>query len=451
VEPAYIHRGMEFTNRELAILIWLGVVVATSFILPTVRQSAFSLVRAFFQPKLLAAFGLASLYVGGSVWLLSILGAWEWSNLKTTIWWAVTTAFVSMFDLNRIDEDRTYFAKTVRDTLSLSTVIVFIAEFYAFSLGAELLLLPVTAFLAGVKAVADQKPEYRAVGNLVSGLLLLMGVSYFGYSAYQTAAHIGEFATLGTLREFGVPILLTLLFLPWLYVMSVFMVYENVFLGLRFGIPDERLRRFAKRHAILRFGFNLELLKRWRRQVLNESTLDRNSVRRSTREVKEGRRREIAPPPVDISAGWSPYSAQIFLRDEGWTTNDYHRSFDSWWANSPMIEIGDDPFPDNIAFYIEGDAETVKQVRLKLNVNNPNGAKEAERRFYELCGALLAIAVTDNARDRLTPLIETSDEIDEIADGRRVRLDRDEFTGIRGGYSRRLIIDHDADSDFVPS
>lgn len=442
---------MEFTNRELATLIWLGVIIAASLIFRQVRPSALGVLRAFFQPKLMTVFGLAGFYVAACAWLLATFDVWEWSNLKTTIWWGVTTAFVSMFDLNRIDEDKTYFAKTVRDTLSVGTIVVFIAEFYAFALWAELLLLPLIALLAGMKAVSDHKPETAAAGRLVGGMLVLIGLIYFGYSAYQTVTHIREFATLDTLREFGVPILLSILFLPLLYVMSVFVVYENVFLGLRFGMPDEDLRRFAKRHAILRFGFNLELLKRWRRQVLNEGVADREAIRRSTREVKTGRRREIDPPPVDFSKGWSPYSAQIFLRDDGLATNDYHRSFESWWASTPLVEIGDDPFPDNIAYYIEGDEETVKQVRLKLNVNSPDGGKEAERRFYDLSWRLLAIAVSDRARDQLSPLIGANDTLNEIVDGSRVRLVRDEFTGIRGGYSRMLIIDHSADSEWNPS
>jgi hypothetical protein len=284
----------------------------------------------------------------------------------------------------------------------------------------------------------------------VESVLILIGLSYFGYSAYETVTHLRQVATFDTLREFGLPIALTLLFLPWLYVASVFMVYENVFVGLRFGIPDEKARRFAKRQAIFSFGFNLELLKRWRRQVLNEGAADRNALRRAVREVKAGRRREIDPPPVNFAKGWSPYSAQVFLRDEGFGTNDYHRSFESWWASSPMVEIGDDLFPDNIAYYIEGDEETVKQIRLKLNVNNPSGSLTAQLRFYELSQLLLAIAVSDEARDWLSPLIERHDSLDEIADGKRVRLQRDEFIGSRGGYSRMLSIDHSAEQEWVP-
>lgn len=433
---------MDLTNREIATLIWLGGFVFSVFAWRKTRSGALGVVRALFQRTLLAVFGLACIYVVACVWLLSALDVWTWANLKTTIVWAVTVGFVSMFDLNRIDEDRTYFRKTIRDTLSFTAVLIFIAQFYDFSLGAELVLLPFLTFAAMLQVVAQANPDHAIVDRFLGRMLVLIGMCFFAYSGFQTIKHWSEFATAQTVREFLIPILLTLLFLPFLYLLSVYMVYENVFGGLAWAIKDKDLLRFAKRKALLRFRFNLDLLKRWRRLLMLERPDSRDAIWRSIREVKAIYNREQNPPPVDPAEGWSPYAAMNFLVEAGIDPGDYHRIYGAWQSTSKFMKLNPKGLSNSIVYYVDGTEFAATELTLELMVQQIELAEEADANFYAIGRHLLDRARGDAAASLLVmPLQDFETEFQ----GSAVRLQTEQWAiNSYKSYERKLTIQHPA-------
>lgn len=68
---------------------------------------------------------------------------------------------------------------------------------------------------------------------------------------------------------------------------------------------------------------------------------------------------EKYPEKVPLSKGWSPYAAKDFLIQEGIETSYYQpNELDEWFACSPFKELGQEIVPNNIAYYIDGDAST---------------------------------------------------------------------------------------------
>src|SRR5438046_2670741 len=99
------------TNREASAGIWLGILVIAVFAHRPTRASAVQLVKLLTRRPFTTVFASAALYIGGCVWLMAEVGLWTWSNLKTTVLWALTFAAVTIFSANRVDEDHTYFRK----------------------------------------------------------------------------------------------------------------------------------------------------------------------------------------------------------------------------------------------------------------------------------------------------------------------------------------------------
>lgn len=277
---------MELNNREIAVLFWLGLFLAVVLLQKDVRRAFWGVVRAFCQPIILLALAVATAWITVCVAGLKHIGFWDWSNLKTTLVWAVTFAFVTMFDVSRISEDRTYFGKTVRDIIGATALVTFIAELYSFSLALEMLLVPLLTLVSLLQVVAKAKPEHAAVDKLMQSILIVAGLSYFGYGLYRIATDFSAFATGDTLREFTTPILLSLLFLPFIYGFSVYVTYESNFARLNWLMEDKKLRRWAKLRAALAFGLDLDLLRRWSREVVRIQPSNKGTVKDTIRSVK---------------------------------------------------------------------------------------------------------------------------------------------------------------------
>lgn len=441
---------MDFTNREIAAYLWLGSFLAFMLLWKSeIRHSFVGVIQAFLKPKLLILFGLAAIYIIIWITVLHAVDLWALENLKTTILWAASFVFVSLFEVTSIEnanEEQEFFVKLLRDTFAVTGVLIFIVELHSFSLAAELVTVPLLTFLYLLHAVAEKELNAEPAQKLLSVILVSVGASLFLYSFYQTLSDIPKIASLDTLREFGTPILLSLAFVPFLYAFLLLVTYENAFVRLGWQISDEKLQRRAKWEALLRFGPKLHLLRKWAAHVARSHPANAGELRRSFNETLIAAKHEASPPFVKPSEGWSPYRAKGFLEALGLRTRDYHRSFgEEWWAGSPYLELGGGlPLSNNLAYYVAGTERVATSLKLHLNVNRAEERDVAEAQFISIGRRLLEVSLELPAAE---PAIRALSELQprEIKIGMRtVQLRHEEWIGgIQGGYSRILEIRHD--------
>lgn len=440
---------IELNSREIAILAWLGAILAFAIVKPNVRRAGAGAVRAFFQRKILAVLGMATFYVTGCVWLLHRITVWQWDNLKTTILWGLTFALVTMMDVKQLEQGPKALKALAKDALSATAVIVFIAEFYTLPLWGELLLVPVLVLIGGMLAVAQRQPEHAIVIKPLLFVQTLAGLGILAFGAYHIIQDLRGFATVGTAREFGVPILLSLMFLPFLFGLGLVIGYENA--GLRlYMLEDRALARYAFFRGMLAFRTNVGLFQRFTRNIQLGEIGDKDGVRRTIRELRTLRRREKNPPPVPWSEGWSPYKARTFLADQNLTTNDYHRSGDDWWAESPMLDIGGGLFPDRLTYRLGGTETATTKLSLELNANTPGTPEVSDQRFWEAARLLVTQAVDAQAAETFAQACGQDEATIRVGDT-TATIRRDDWGNAqRGGYSRRLTIRHPAHGDMFP-
>ncbi len=437
---------MELSNREWASLLWITAFVGYTLLEDKdgkIAKRFRNVIRAFFAPKIIFILALSSLWIGLCVQVLRYAGAWDVANTKTTLLWAMTFAFVTLLDVNRISEDDTYFRKTVRDSLSATVAVTFIAEAYSFPFVVELVLLPFLALITGVQVFSAKKPEYASVHKLANTLLVVAGFIYVCNGVYMAVNDYQKFATWSTLRELITPIVLSLLFLPYLYIISMLVSYELTFLRIRWVLKDDVLRRYAAFQAILRFRSDLEGLRRWKRHIDVSQPDSREGILASIAEVKANQKKESNPPTVSPELGWCPIAATKFLAEQGLTTGYYHKTYEGQWlASSPMVQLNETAIlPDNIAYYIEGDETAAKRLKIKLNVNDSPGCAASDLRFRVTCAALLGMVARGNLPAQQEQMFQRDTVTVEVA-GRRIRLQKIDFTNAVKGYSRMLIVDH---------
>lgn len=432
---------MELNNREIATLIWGGLAVCFFALKPRVRSAMGGVIGALFQPILLKALGTATLWIGLCVFLMERQGLWGWDNLKTTIVWAVTFAFVTMFDVAKIGKPD-FLSSIVRDIFSVTTVVVFVTEFATFNLLGELILIPILVFLGLLQGVAASKTEFSQVSKLLDGFAILVVISLFSYSIWRIMIEFSAFTQRSTALEFAVPIILSSLFLPFIFLFGLWVTYERVFASFHYSIPNEKLRAYARRRSLLAFCSDLEMLDRWRTQLIRVRPATRGELDKTITEIKSAKRREESPPLVDSQDGWSPYAAKDFLKNDGLATSAYQDLGEGEWScSSTLLDMDDGLLPNRLGYYILGDMLTAKRLRLKLYINNPTLAEAAEKHFCDIGLKLLEKAGVGDQASLLNRLPSQPGRLDGWTNTYVVTLSRENWQGgIPGGYDHTLTI-----------
>lgn len=440
--------GFDLSNREIAALVYLGLLLAVVLLWKKARPLAFDVVRAFFMPKLTLIWLLMSFYVAACVWLLAWLNLWDWPNLKSTLLWWLTVGFASIFEAQRLKDKPQVLRKLVRDAFTLSAVILFIAELVSFPLWVELLMLPALVFLALLIAVGEyqtDKPGVPRVLSLLRGLQILASLTILGFSYWLVATSASEFWSSNTLREFGLPLLLWLTFIPFIFLLAIYMTYEEAFIHLRMRPKQAPVVRYARWRALFTFGGNIDGVKRLARDIRGRDIADRRGVKEAIREIKRLSKIEKNPPAVTRDKGWSPYAARLFLKEYGLVTDDYHRTQYEWFADIPSVKLNDKVLADRISYYLTGNEHAVTRLRLALDGSNQNDTKEAQRAFDERALTLFAKAFDAEQATTIYARAQASEPEAWVIDGIRVALDQSNWGDDRqGGYVRNLTIQHPA-------
>jgi len=170
-----------------------------------------------------------------------------------------------LFQLIDIKDYAGFFRKSALDGLKVTVMLEFIANLYTFRLWIEMILVPLIAIAAATWAMAETKPEYISVAKLMKASVLCYGLVILGFTVFEILNDPKGFATLNNLLDYLLPIILTLVYLPFAYLFALYMLYIQVFARLSIFTTDKGLIAFAKRKLMLRFHLNLLGLARWSR------------------------------------------------------------------------------------------------------------------------------------------------------------------------------------------
>ena len=368
-------------NRDWALIIWFIVLVLYIGFSPKMedtRKSFNNVVSAFFVKQILTILLLMLAYITGIIYFLHEYGIWEFNQIKNTLVWMFIVGFLTLFKLESIKNDKSFFKHSVLANLKLVAIIQFIIGVYPCDLLIEIALVPFFIFMGFMIAFAESdKDKYHQVLRVLNGIMVVAGIIIISYAILGLFTEFDKFAKEQTAYDFIIPPLLTLLYLPFIFVMMIYTTYENVFVRVNYFIKKPLLRFLSKLVALIVFNVRTELLERWAKSLVYSDTDSYKGVWKTYQQMFKVQREEKNPKFVPVGKGWSPYKAKYFLQSEKLVTGDYHFFDGEWFASSQMLELGDDIPPSNIAFYIDGDEEQVKYLKLKLNVNDKSTSKES--------------------------------------------------------------------------
>ena len=424
--------------REWAIVILFATFVMWTISIPETRTALGGLVHAFRNLKIVGMLGAAAVYIVALLIALAAVGLWRFGDTTATLFWIMTSAFVSVLNFQEAQVDRRYYRKAVREVFSLTTLFIYLTDVVELSLWFWLLGIPVMTVLHVMSEIAKRDTAHASAAKLLEWVQIAAGLILIYVVLQETIASWIALLTWENLRLLCLSVVLSIAFLPFIAVLTVYEPYERILGILPRLISDARLRRAARWRAALTFRTDTDFLERWRKNVTAEPPTSLDQLKESFAKLRAIRRRERNPQPVSAHEGWAPQSAIRFLEDKGLATNDYHELANEpgvWWAASGMTEFGPGRLLNNIAYYVYGTAEIATHLKLKVNVNQPAMSDTAMAALCHHARILVSRALDEKWQTNLFPLLEQAESFEIAELGVRSSLTRNNWNGgIPNGY-----------------
>lgn len=241
---------MDINTREIAILIWSGVFALWAASHQSIRASFWKFLKGAANRTILTFVGLLAAYTLLEVWLIDSVGLWSMELLKTALGWFVLTGLTSGVNALTSYEDPPY-GKHVRDSLRIAVILELVMGKFTFPLPVELVLVPFVVLVGLMVTVNEIRNKDPLVHRFLNGLQVVVGLFIFTLAAARAVREFSVLAKPVVLMEFLLPPILSLLFIPAMFLIVLFARYEWLFLKLQ---GDKQFRRYAKLRLLRLLG-----------------------------------------------------------------------------------------------------------------------------------------------------------------------------------------------------
>lgn len=249
-----------FTTRE-----WASITLFTLFLLysaraKSVRKSMIRVLKAFLHWKILLPIICAQIYLSVFAYVLYKNELWNTAILRETIFFLLYTSISLIFKYNSNSQRIASVKGIVEDTIKATLIVEFYLNIHTFSYWIELIIQFLLAFLFLLGAVNKRDTqELEKTYGCTQTLFYCLSISLLVYSIYLSSEQWRENFSSQNIISLLFPIIATLAYWPFLYILSVIKVYEEWFVILRFRSSKEDYT--YRRNSIFRkCGLNLSLI-----------------------------------------------------------------------------------------------------------------------------------------------------------------------------------------------
>lgn len=292
------------------------------------------------------------------------------------------SATATLFRANQIDENKHYFKEMLKANLKFGIFLEFLYGLYTFSFETEFLAVPLGVALAILVPCLEKETNLINLKKGINTFLSFLALYLLYHVIAGAIDHKKELFVFDNLKQILLSPIYTILFIPFLYLLSMHLVYEvqNIILDTAIKVPA--LRRAARNHAICCFWNDLQSLKRWVKCVRFDNPQTERELMASIKNFKLHLEFEKSPPQVCRYHGWSPYQAVGFMASEKLKAGNYDRAFDDKWAaSSGHLYIGNKNLVNTLHYNVNGNVNTAWSLELALKVFSPNEPSNLHVKF----------------------------------------------------------------------
>lgn len=250
-----------FSTREISILFWS--IIIFSILIFFARKEFLNVLNAFFNYKIVLPLIGFGIYCTIVVYILSVFQLWDIKLLKDTLIWFFTAGVIVFFNSNKINNTN-YFIEILKDNLKIIILLEFVLNFYTFSLVTELILIPIVTFITILyeysKHTMQKDPKHIKVNKLLKSILSLFGFIMLASVLYKSYGDYKNLFTIDNFKSIYLPIVLTILTIPFYYLLALYMIYEEFFIRIDFMFNDQKIKKELKKQILINANFNINYL-----------------------------------------------------------------------------------------------------------------------------------------------------------------------------------------------
>jgi len=206
-------------------------------------------------PILLTLLGVVA-YTASLAYIGSAIGLWNAAMVKDTVIWFFAVAMSLLLHLSDTAKPG-YFRRAATKSVTIAALLGFFLNLFVFNLWIELLLVPLIFVVIAIPIVARGQPQHASAVGLVDKTSAIIGFVVAGYVTWKLLTSWQDVASRDTLLSLALPIWMTLGFLPFIYVYSLWANYRTAFMRIDFANADRQLRRRAKLALLLTLGLRV--------------------------------------------------------------------------------------------------------------------------------------------------------------------------------------------------
>jgi hypothetical protein len=235
-------------NRDWAAAIWLSVFVISLLLSKSIRGGLFAVLKELKSRVILIPLFSLLLYYVGMIYMLYLVGYWQETMLKDTIVWISSVGVLAFFSSTKSLKEEKPILTFVKDNIKVIIFLEFFLNVFVFPIGIELILVPIVTLLVLMQIVAKDVAKNQHVFKFVSSTISVFGYATIVFCAYQLYKNWQTFFVMDNLIAFSFPVLLSVLFIPYLYLLILYVHYEDVLVRIKVIFYDnpEKLKQFEK-------------------------------------------------------------------------------------------------------------------------------------------------------------------------------------------------------------
>jgi hypothetical protein len=360
-----------FNARELAIwtLVLVGAIVALF------SWQARSLLKEFlklaFSVLWMRQYLLMVVYMAGWVLLFYRVHLWEPGLLKDTIKWLLFAATVTFFHINNFQKDNKEYLKVLKEIFTGSVLLEFFTDKFTFSYWQEMLLLPVVTSITLLQLLTEKNRKLRSAGKFFQRVLIAVGILFLLHLVVHGIEDFQAWFNLESLKELLLPVILTVLLMPYIFALSVYMTYGTQYQSFKRKLGAPAWLPYAKRKAFRSFFWDFRAMERWVQRLKFEEIKTKIELNNSILAFRRTQANEKSPSVIDPANGWSPYEVIHFMEPD-FKTRFYDPRFDDkWMADSNLVYVGNSLFSNYFSYAVVGLELAACSLELELNITTP--------------------------------------------------------------------------------
>lgn len=111
-----------------------------------------------------------------------------------------------------------------------------------------------------LQTVSEMDKKNEQVTKLLKNVTAIFGLILISYVAYKTFTNYTMLFALNNLFSFLLPIILTIIILPFIYILSLYINYETLFVRIKYMSKDNKIGLRLRKEILLAANFNIEKL-----------------------------------------------------------------------------------------------------------------------------------------------------------------------------------------------